>query len=926
MHDEYDEIDWLDVYEKLTSLDICHEGTPHEGSIPHSGRYPYGSGLEPYRKEMTFNNKVNELRKQGVSWKEIAEGFGMSINQVHAKVSQNTEAWRVASSDTVAKMLEDGYSMREISTETGIPYPTVVTIANSGEKRKETKVSNAMKAMRDTLDKGYAVDYGAGVERYLGISETALIKAGLLLEEEGYERFGGKDDEFGFRQTTNQSNFTNMRVLAPKGMTKAELLEDMTKIKLPFEYSEDMGNTLEKRQPPVNIDRDRIYVRYLEEGGKDRDGTIELRRGVPDIDLGYANYAQVRIAVEGDMYMKGMCYYSDDIPKGYDIVYNTNKPKGSPDYGVVFKKQDKDDKYNPFGASIKDDDELKLIRTKTYIDKDGKKKQSALNIISEEGDWENWSSSLASQFLSKQKPKLAKEQLDKAYKEHMEEYKDILKIENPYVKEKLLRSFADSCDSDAVHLKAAAMPRQGTHVILPEPTLKENEIFAPKYKQGEEVVLVRYPHGGIFEIPRLIVNNDNKAAQSKYTLNAKDAIAIHPKAAQQLSGADFDGDTCLVIPTKGKDILTKPYFEGLKDFDPDIWNLRSTGKKYTALTKKNKGTPMGIASNLITDMHIKGASDEEIERAVKYSMVVIDSPKHDLDYLEAKRYYGIPELIKKYQKRPDKERAGGSSTLISRASGEMDVKARSTNYRIDPVTGEKIFYSKAKSGKQYRVELGEKAGKYEKSMKSTQMYETKDAYTLSSGTRMEDIYADYANKLKALGDKARLESLPDRVGSIPYSKAAVGVYSKQVESLKNKLTQSNMNAPLERQANLIANKQAQIKIAAKADCDKDDEKKIRNLCIKEARNRLGAAHYDFQIEPDEWEALNAGAVNKSTQREIFKKVDDEVLKIEAMPRKTKRMSENQIALAKRLASAGYSLSEISDRLGFSASAVADAIK
>ena len=34
-----------------------------------------------------------------------------------------------------------------------------------------------------------------------------------------------------------------------------------------------------------------------------------------------------------------------------------------------------------------------------------------------------------------------------------------------------------------------------------------NEIYAPNYRDGENVVLIRYPHGGIFEIPELIVNN-----------------------------------------------------------------------------------------------------------------------------------------------------------------------------------------------------------------------------------------------------------------------------------------------------------------------------------------------------------------------------------------------------------------------------------
>lgn len=933
MYDEFDkDIDWLAVYEKLAAYkDILHEGTPHEGSIPHSGRYPFGSGLAPYQREMTFNKKVNDLRKQGVSWAEIADGFGMSINQVRAKMSENNAMYKTAAFDIVKQMLDAGYERKDIAQETGMNYSTISSMIKSiekGEERKERQILNTKAALKQVLDEGNPVDYGQGVERYLGVSQTALTKAARLLEMDGYENY-----EVSFPQTTNQNQYTQMRVLAPKGMSKEDILNDMTQIKLPFQYSENGGDTFETRKPPVNIDRDRIFVRYAEDGGKDRDGTIELRRGVPDIDLGYANYAQVRIAVEGDKYMKGMAFYSDDIPDGYDIVYNTNKKRGTPDFkydpygnvkGGVFKEQDKEDIYNPFGASIKDEDELKLIKTKTYIDKNGKKQQSALNIISEEGDWENWSNTLASQFLSKQTPKLAKQQLDKAYKEHIQEYNEIMSVTNPYVKEKLLQSFADGCDSDAVHLKAAALPRQGVHVILPGPKLKENEIFAPRYNDGEEVVLVRYPHGGTFEIPRLIVNNQNKDCIKKYSLNAKDVIAISSKAASQLSGADFDGDTALVIPTKGKDILSRPYLEGLKDFDQDIYNRRDVDKKYRSLTKKNKGMYMGVATNLITDMSLQNPTEDELVRAIKYSMVVIDSPKHDLDHRFAYKELGIGELKKKYQPDPTKrEGGGGTHTLISRAKSPAFVKDRQSYYRIDKETGEKIFYGKSKDGKLYRVELGEDPG-YGKKLKSTQMYETKDARTLSSGTKMENIYADYANSLKALGDKARLSSL--RVGDIPYSKSAAGIYEKEVTSLKNKLDRANMNAPIERQANLIANKQAQLKLDAKADYDKDDVKKIHNLCIKEARLRLGAKHYDFNISPEEWEAINSGAVNKSTQKEIFKKVDDEVLKEATMPRKRRTMSDNQRALARQLSASGYSLAEISDRLGFSTSAIADAIK
>lgn len=918
MYDE-ENIDWLAVYERLASSDILHKGTPHEGSIPHSGRYAWGSGLEPFRREMTFNNKVNELKKQGLSDAEIAKGFGMSINDVRAKKAANKAMWEEATAKVFREMLDAGYSVTDISKETGIKKSTITSAIKNLDKRATNKLNIAKQALQDVLDEGYAVDYGQGVERYLGISFDRLTKAAKILEAEGYNNYS----DLSFPQTTNQSQYTPMRVLAPKNMSKADILADMTVIRLPFEYSEDGGSTLEKRLPPVNVARDRIYVRYAEDGGKDRDGTIELRRGVSDLDLGLANYAQVRIAVEGGMYMKGMAHYGD-IPDGYDIVYNSKRSKGAPD-SKVFKEQDTSNVFNPFGASIKEDDELKLIRTKTYVDEKGKKHQSALNIVSEEGDWENWSKSLASQFLSKQEPKLAKQQLDKALKEHIKEYNEILSVTNPYVKEKLLKSFADGCDSDAVHLKAAALPRQGTFALLPEPSLKPNEIFAPRYDDGEEVILVRYPHGGIFEIPKLKVNNKNKEAIKKIGLDAKDAVGIHPEAASQLSGADFDGDTCLVIPTKGLSIKTEKPLQGLIDFDTEIYNLRSTGKKYKSLTKKSRGQEMGRATNLISDMSVKNASLDELERATKYSMVVIDSYKHDLDYKQAYKDYGIEELKKKYQANPNNKTGyGGATTLISAAKNPIYVKQRITNYSIDSETGEKVFYAESKTGKKYRVELGDTGNEYDRKMKSFRMYEAKDARTLSSGTRIENIYADYANSLKDLGNRARLSYL--NVEPIPYSKSAARVYEKQVSSLLKKLDQANMNAPIERQANLIANKVSQIQIDSKENVDKDDEKKIRNQNIKDARSRLGASRYNFKIEADEWEALNAGAVNKSTQREIFKKVADETLKEDTMPRKVKGMSDNQKALAQQLSASGYTIKQIADKLGFSTSTISDALK
>ena len=52
----------------------------------------------------------------------------------------------------------------------------------------------------------------------------------------------------------------------------------------------------------------------------------------------------------------------------------------------------------------------------------------------------------------------------------------------------------------------------------------------------------------------------------------------------------------------------------------------------TYLSKENTQREMGIISNLIMDMTLQGATDEELARAVRHSMVVIDANKHSLDY------------------------------------------------------------------------------------------------------------------------------------------------------------------------------------------------------------------------------------------------------------------------------------------------------
>lgn len=894
--------------------ELMHYGTPR-----HSGRYPWGSGENPYQSSTGLYGMAKQLKSQGMSDKEIAESFGMSTREYKSAYSNAKNEVRAANRAEALRLKDKGYSNTAIGKRMGVNESTVRSWMDEDIAERSSISKNTAKALKSAVDDKKYIDIGGGVENQMGISRTALDNAVKMLKDEGYTVHYIQTEQLG------TGHKTSIKVLAPPDTTYSEVWNHKADIEFPGFHSEDKGRTIDKIGKPVSISSKRIKINYAEEGGKDKDGVIELRRGVDDISLGKAKYAQVRIAVDGTHYLKGMAMYRDDMPDGVDIIFNTNKAKGTPMLGEkdnsVLKPMKKDQD-NPFGATIKGEREL-ILAQRYYTDKNGKRQQSALNIVNEEGDWNTWRKSLSSQMLSKQSPMLAKKQLKLAYDLKQDEFDSIMKLENPVIRQQLLDKFADGCDSASVHLKAAGLPRQASKVILPFPSMKENEVYAPSFRDGEEVVLIRYPHGGTFEIPRLKVNN--KVPDAKKTLhNAQDAIGINAKVAERLSGADFDGDTVLVIPTSTAKIKTSKPLDGLKDFDPQRDYKAYPGMPEVKGSGFNKQQQMGNVSNLITDMTIKGATPDELARAVRHSMVIIDAEKHNLNYKQSAIDNDIAELKKKYQGGSNR----GASTIISRASATAYVPVRkeltNTKYMTDD---EKKRYSKGE--KIYR-ETGEtyiskKTGKEVKRIsKSTKMAETSDANTLSSGYLIETVYSEHANKLKALANKARAESRS--TDYIPYSKEAHVKYKDQVDSLNSKLNIALKNRPLERKAQLVANAKVKNVYAANPDMDSDDLKKLKGRCLTEARLQTGASKQQIKIEPKEWEAIQAGAISTNKLKSIVQNSDLDVLKQLAMPREMRGVTPAQESRIKVLESRGYTLAEIADAVGVSTGTITNVLQ
>lgn len=880
----------------------------HYGVKRRSGRYPWGSGDNPYQHGGDFLARVEELQRLGKTEKQIADELHLSTTDLRMQVRVAKHERRALQADRARSLREDGKTLDEIASILGYANDSSVrALLNENTAANKNKAQATAEILKKELAEKGAIDVGTGVERQLGVSTGVLQEALFILETEGYNRYG-----VGVPQVNDPKKRTITPVISVPEIDQREVYQNLDLVKSVGDYhSTDGGESWDKREYPASIDSSRVKILYGDEGGALKDGVIEIRRGVADLDLGDSHYAQVRILVDGTHYLKGMAMYSDDMPDGADIVFNTNKHTGTPKMDVLKKIQDDPD--NPFGALIKANGQSH------YIDADGNEKLSAINKLKEEGDWDKMSKNLSSQFLSKQPIKLIKKQLDLTYADAADEFSEICSLNNPTVKRKLLLDFADECDSAAVHLKAAALPRQSTQVILPLNAMKETEIFAPNYRDGEKVVLIRYPHGGTFEIPELTVNNKNPTAVSVLGKNIRDAVGINPKVAERLSGADFDGDQVVVIPTGGRvKIQSTPALKDLKDFDPKT-DYSTEGKTGVRLLAKGAATQrqMGEISNLITDMTLKGATEPEIARAVKHSMVVIDAAKHKLDYRQSEKDNGIAELKKNYQGFDDETgHHDGASTLLSRRKQDVEVPERQGSGVIDPLTG-KVVYKE--SGRTY---VDPRTGKtVAATTKVKRILAVDDVRSMSSGTLQEEAYADYANKMKDLANKARLEY--KATPTLKRSASAAKAFEPEVNRLMAALKVAQLNAPLEREAQRIANARVKAKVQANNITDKDEISKIRRAAISDARNSTGASgkRTRITISDGEWTAIQSGAISDTTLSEILRYAEPKTVRERATPRRTTQLSDARISRIKAMANSGHTNAEIAEALGISTSAV-----
>lgn len=937
----------------------------HYGVKRKSGRYPWDPSLH-LPKNYKFIEDRDEMKKRGLSDNEIAKQMGLSTTVYRSKVTIAKEELKQYNMQRISKLQSEGMIIDDIAKTIGTTGQTVrnyldeIKNPNKSARAQRVQTEAVAQTLEDAVKRSKYIDVGKGVEIQMGISKEKL-KSGLnaLVESGEYEVHNLR-----IAQVTDKNNSTPVKVLTKKGVERSEIYKNMDKVRPVEEFAiNGDARMFQQMERPKSIGWDRVHIRYaIPEGQKGHgtnddgammDGAMFLRPGVKDLNLGKASYAQVRIAVGDTHYLKGMALYGTEemfkgIPKGTDIIFNTNKTANKTPQEVLkeLKKNPEGgapiDGPNPFGATVKRQNTLvdskgNPVYKPGVKDRFGNKvpQIGSVNIVNEEGDWGSWSKALSAQFLSKQPTTVVHERLKATMKQVQDEYESIQKVTNPVIKKQLMESFVSDLESKQVHMKAAAPKGFQGHAILPVPDMKENEVYAPNYKNGEKVVLIRYPHGGRFEIPELTVNN-NSVARKMISKDSPDAIGIHPKVASKMSGADFDGDTAYVIPNNKGKFKSRDSLKELKNFDPNMYADKPG--TFTPITKRYQQTLMGVVSNLITDMTLQGAPSNEIARAVKHSMVVIDAEKHKLNYKRSAEENGIDALMKRYMTHVDKVKYGDLE--------RYNPKTRRVDKVIDPdklkkdltpgkeYTSASTIISRHKQSvitDGYQVEVPDPKSKSggtkmvwrnKKETYLVNMVKDANVFLGPNATKTEHHYADYINELKAF--KNKVDSEMSGIKMPARDPKAAKIYAEEVLSMKDKVNQVKINRIKERQAQRMAEVSSKAEIARRSEDEvlkKDEISRIKQQALNKARSMVGAERTPVTITDDEWDAVQSNAVSGTLLKELVSFMDDSQLKSLATPRANKQMTDARKSKAKALLANGYTIAQVAEALGVSSSTI-----
>ena len=230
----------------------------HYGVKRRSGRYPWGSGDNPFQHGGDFLSRVEELQSQGKSEKEIAEELKMSTTDLRMQVRVAKHERRMVLADRAKSLREEGKTLDEIAKIMGYNNDSSVrALLNENTATNKNKARQTAERLKQELAEKGALDVGTGAERELGVSSGVLQEALFILETEGYNRFG-----VGVPQVNNPKNRTITPIISVPDIDQRQVYQDLSLVKSVGEYhSTDGGESWDKREYPASISSDRVKIR-----------------------------------------------------------------------------------------------------------------------------------------------------------------------------------------------------------------------------------------------------------------------------------------------------------------------------------------------------------------------------------------------------------------------------------------------------------------------------------------------------------------------------------------------------------------------------------------------------------------------------------------------------------------------------------------
>ena len=179
-------IEEIDSY--LGSAEMTEgEFLAHYGMPRRSGRYPWGSGKDPYQSSRDFLGRVEQMRKSGFTYTDpetgkkytgdnaIAKSLGYSstdFRTVYAIAKDERRADDVATAKRLAT--KEGMNVSQIGRKMGINESSVRSLLNPHSESKMRQARETAAFLKKQVDEKGMIDIGAGVNEELRISKEKM--------------------------------------------------------------------------------------------------------------------------------------------------------------------------------------------------------------------------------------------------------------------------------------------------------------------------------------------------------------------------------------------------------------------------------------------------------------------------------------------------------------------------------------------------------------------------------------------------------------------------------------------------------------------------------------------------------------------------------------------------------------------------------